>query len=155
MSHSTPTTTLFPADSRRQRPSARALTIGFGLVAFCLVGLFISPSAAIGGLWCIGMMLVLLFLSVPVTIALSVPSIIGVYAVSGVPATMNILSTVPFSAVADWSMSVLPMFIFMGMLLTRSGLSGKVYRVADHWFSWLLGGIGTTFAGAGRGSDEP
>src|SRR5699024_2158165 len=93
----------------------------------------------------------LLFLSVPVAIALSVPSIIGVYAVAGIPATMNILATAPFSAVSDWSMSVLPMFIFMGMLLTQSGLSGKVYRVADHWFSWLPGGIGigTTFAGAG------
>jgi C4-dicarboxylate transporter DctM subunit len=145
------TRTLFPNGSRRERPGALALTLGFGLVAVCLVGLFTSPSAAIGGAWCIGMMLVLLFLSVPVAIALSVPSIIGVYAVSGIPATMNILSTAPFSAVSDWSMSVLPMFIFMGMLLTQSGLSGKVYRVADHWFSWLPGGIGigTTFAGAG------
>lgn len=146
-----PTTALFPRGSRRERPGTLALTIGFGLVAVCLAGLFTSPSAAIGGAWCIGMMLVLLFLSVPVAIALSVPSIIGVYAVSGVPATMNILATAPFSAVSDWSMSVLPMFIFMGMLLTQSGLSGKVYRVADHWFSWLPGGIGigTTFAGAG------
>ena len=145
------TTALFPTGSRRERPGALALTIGFGLVAVCLIGLFTSPSAALGGAWCIGMMLVLLFLSVPVAIALSVPSIIGVYAVSGIPATMNILSTAPFSAVSDWTMSVLPMFIFMGMLLTQSGLSGKVYRVADHWFSWLPGGIGigTTFAGAG------
>ena len=146
-----PTTALFPRGSRRERPGVLALTIGFGLVAVCLIGLFTSPSAAIGGAWCIGMMLVLLFLSVPVAIALSVPSIIGVYAVSGIPATMNILSTAPFSAVSDWTLSVLPMFIFMGMLLTQSGLSGKVYRVADHWFSWLPGGIGigTTFAGAG------
>lgn len=146
-----PTTALFPTGSRRERPGTLALTIGFGLAAICLIGLFTSPSAAIGGAWCIGMMLVLLFLSVPVAIALSVPSIIGVYAVSGIPATMNILSTAPFSAVSDWTMSVLPMFIFMGMLLTQSGLSGKVYRVADHWFSWLPGGIGigTTFAGAG------
>ena len=122
-----PTTrTLFPNDSRRrQRPGVLALTIGFGLVAVCLIGLFTSPSAAIGGAWCIGMMLVLLFLSVPVAIALSVPSIIGVYAVSGIPATMNILATAPFSAVSDWSMSVLPMFIFMGMLLTQSGQIGR------------------------------
>ncbi|UZD61145.1 TRAP transporter large permease [Brevibacterium sp. JSBI002] len=145
------TTKLFPTGSRRERPGTLALAIGFGLVAVCLIGLFTGPSAAIGGAWSIGMMLVLLFLSVPVAIALSVPSIIGVYAVSGIPATMNILSTAPFSAVSDWSLSVLPMFIFMGMLLTQSGLSGKVYRVADHWFSWLPGGIGigTTFAGAG------
>lgn len=146
-----PTTALFLTGSRRERPGALALTIGFGLIVVCVAGLFTSPSAAIGGAWCIGMMLVLLFLSVPVAVALSVPSTIGVYAVSGIPATMNILSTAPFSAVSDWSMSVLPMFIFMGMLLTQSGLSGKVYRVADHWFSWLPGGIGigTTFAGAG------
>ncbi|WP_240372890.1 TRAP transporter large permease [Brevibacterium zhoupengii] len=143
--------TLLPSGSRRKRPGYLALTIGFGLVIVCLIGLFTSPSAAIGGTWCIAMMLVLLFLSVPVAIALSVPSIIGVYAVSGIPATMNILSTAPFSAVSDWTLSVLPMFIFMGMLLTQSGLSTKVYRVADHWFSWLPGGIGigTNFAGAG------
>ena len=142
---------LLPSGSRRNPPGFLAMTIGFGLVAVCLVGLFTSPSAAIGGAWCIAMMLVLLFLSVPVAIALSVPSIVGVYAVSGIPATMNILSTAPFSAVSDWTLSVLPMFIFMGMLLTQSGLSGKIYRVADDWFSWLPGGIGigTTFAGAG------
>nr|WP_216629511.1 TRAP transporter large permease [Brevibacterium renqingii] len=145
------TTALFPTVSRRERSGPLALTIGFGLVAVCLIGLFTSPTAAIGGAWCIGMMLVLLFISVPVAIALSVPSIIGVYAVSGIPATMNILATAPFSAVSDWTLSVLPMFIFMGMLLTQSGLSAKIYRVADHWFSWLPGGIGigTTFAGAG------
>lgn len=142
---------LLPSGSRRKPPGYLALTIGFGLVAICLIGLFTSPTAAVGGTWCIAMMLVLLFLSVPVAIALSVPSIIGVYAVSGIPATMNILSTAPFSAVSDWTLSVLPMFIFMGMLLTQSGLSAKVYRVADHWFSWLPGGIGigTNFAGAG------
>ena len=149
--NTSPAPSLLPSGSRRKRPGYLGLIIGFGLVAICLFGLFTSPSAAIGGAWCIGMMLVLLFLSVPVAIALSVPSIIGVYAVSGIPAIMNILSTAPFSAVSDWTFSVLPMFIFMGMLLTGSGLSTKVYRVADHWFSWLPGGIGigTTFAGAG------
>src|SRR5699024_2231222 len=76
------TRTHFPTGSRRERPGGLALTIGFGLVAVCLAGLFTSPSAAVGGAWCIAMMLVLLFLSVPVAIALSVPSIIGVYAVS-------------------------------------------------------------------------
>ena len=145
------TTTLFPTGTRRRRPGAVALTIGFGLVTASLIGVFTSPNAAVGGAWCIAMMLVLIFLSVPVAIALSVPSVIGVYAISGVPATMNVLATAPFNAVSDWTMSVLPMFIFMGMLLTQSGLSGKIYRVADHWFSWLPGGIGigTTFAGAG------
>ncbi|GAA4283049.1 TRAP transporter large permease [Brevibacterium daeguense] len=145
---------LLPSDSRRKKPKPLTLAIGFGLVAVCLIGLFTSPSAAVAGMWCVGMMLVLMFLSVPVAIALAVPSLVGVYAISGVPAMENILSTSPFHAVSKWSMSVLPMFIFMGMLLTNSGMTTKIYRATDRWFSWLPGGIGigTTAAGAGLAS---
>ncbi|WP_420734154.1 TRAP transporter large permease [Brevibacterium luteolum] len=155
---------LLPADKRAEARAAHAartgrgswLTLGIGLALFagCLAGLFTSPTPQIAGMWCIAMMLILLFLAVPAAIALAVPSLIGVYALSGIPATVNILSTSPFHSVSQWSYSVLPMFIFMGMLLTQSGLTSKIYRAADHWFSWLPGGIGigTTAAGAGLSS---
>lgn len=45
------TSSLFPSGSHRQRPGWSGLTIGFGLVAVCLIGLFTSPSAALGGTW--------------------------------------------------------------------------------------------------------
>ena len=149
-----PELSVLPPDSRRRRPRPLALVIGFALVAVCLVGLFTSPAVWVGGLWCVAMMLVLMFLAVPVAAALAVPSIIGVYAISGIPATENILSTAPYIAVSKWSMSVLPMFIFMGMLLTQSGMTSRIYRATDRWFSWLPGGIGigTTAAGAGLAS---
>jgi C4-dicarboxylate transporter, DctM subunit len=142
---------LLPPDSRRKKPGYITLIVGFTLLGACLLGLFTSPSLPIGGIWCIAMMLALMFLGVPVALALAVPSIVGVYALSGIPATVNILATTPFNAVSNWSMSVLPMFIFMGMLLSQSGLTGKIYRATDHWFSWLPGGIGisTNVAGAG------
>src|SRR5690625_7934178 len=96
-------------------------------------------------------MLVLLFMGLPVGIALALASLIGIYALSGIPATINILSVAPYNAVSSWALSVLPMFIFMGMLLTASGMTTKIYRVTDQWFGWLPGGIGigTTAAGAG------
>lgn len=145
---------VLPSDSRRKKPGIISLIVGFALVAICLVGLFTSPSGAVAGMWCIAMMIILMFLSVPVAIALAVPSLIGVYALSGIPATINILSTSPFHGVSKWSYSVLPMFIFMGMLLTQSGMTTKIYRATDRWFSWLPGGIGigTTAAGAGLAS---
>ncbi|GAA2000415.1 TRAP transporter large permease [Brevibacterium samyangense] len=145
---------LLPSDSKRKKPSVKGALIGLALVAVCLVGLFTSPSGPIAGMWCIGMMLVLMFLSVPAALALAIPSLIGVYALSGVPATINILSTSPFHSVSKWSYSVLPMFILMGMLLTSSGMTEKIYRATDRWFGWLPGGIGvgTTAAGAGLAS---
>lgn len=145
---------ILPADSRTTQPKPRTLIIGFGLFIGCLIGLFSSPSAAIAGLWSVALMLVLMFLAVPVALALAIPSIIGIYAISGVPATMNVLATAPYNAVSSWSMSVLPMFIFMGMLLAQSGMTTRIYRATDRWFSWLPGGIGvgTTAAGAGLAS---
>lgn len=128
--------------------------IGAVLVVACTAGLFLSPTAAVAGGFVLALMLVLLFLGVHVAIALAVPSLIGIYAISGIPATLNILATAPYNAVSNWSLSVLPMFIFMGMLLTGSGMAAKIYRATDHWFGWLPGGIGigTTAAGAGLSS---
>lgn len=105
-------------------------------------------------MWSLGLMLTLMFLAVPVAIALAVPSLVGVYAITGGSAASNIFATAPYNGVSSWSMSVLPMFIFMGMLLSQSGLAKKIYKSADHWFSWLPGGIGigTTAAGAGLAS---
>jgi len=120
----------------------------------CLGGLFASPTRPIAGGFVVALMIVLMFLGVPVAVALAVPSLIGIYAIAGIPATTNVLATAPHQAVATWSLSVLPMFIFMGMLLSTSGLATKMYRAADAWFGWLPGGIGigTTAAGAGLAS---
>lgn len=139
--------------SRRGR-SAVSRTIGLGLIGLCLIGLFMSPTVSVAGGWTLGLMLVLMFLGVPIGIALAVPSLVGIYAVSGTSAAINIVSVAPYNTVSSWSMSVLPMFIFMAMLLAKSGLIERIYTAAHQWFKWLPGGIGvgTTAAGAGLAS---
>lgn len=146
-----------PGGHLNRKPTHRSWTprlIGVGLIALCVVGLFLSPTATVGGVFVIALMLVLLFMGLHVGVALAVPSLIGVYAISGIPAMTNILSTAPYSAVSSWSLSVLPMFIFMGMLLSESGMAARIYRATELWFGWLPGGvgIGTTAAGAGLSS---
>ncbi|WP_120004446.1 TRAP transporter large permease [Nesterenkonia muleiensis] len=145
---------LLPADSKRNKPSARSLIVGFGLMVVCLIGIFTSPTVAVVGVWCVVLMIVMMLFSVPVAVALAAPSLIGVYAINGVPAAINLLSISPYNAVSSWSLSVLPMFIFMGMLLAKSGMTSRIYQATDRWFSWLPGGvgIGTTAAGAGLAS---
>ncbi|MCQ9368993.1 TRAP transporter large permease [Brevibacterium sp. 91QC2O2] len=147
-------TTLLPRAHRRGRPRGTGFAVCLVLLTVTLIGFFLSPTGPVAGLWCLAMMLVLMFMSVPVALSLAIPSVIGVYGLSGIPATVNILATAPFHTVSKWSYSVLPMFIFMGMLLAQSGMAAKIYRATDRWFSWLPGGIGigTTAAGAGLAS---
>ena len=120
----------------------------------CAVGLFTSSTASAAGLWTIALMVALMLAGIAVGFALSIASILGLVYVSGTDAAISVLSTAPYTASSGWSMSVLPMFIWMGLLLTQSGLTQRLYQATNQWFGWLPGGlaIGTTAAGAGLAS---
>ncbi|MBA0126782.1 TRAP transporter large permease [Haloechinothrix sp. YIM 98757] len=122
-----------------------------GLVCATTATMFADVSPEQIGAAAIVLLIVLLLGKVPVAIALSVPGIVGLYAMHGEGAIENVLSDVPYNTVASWTLSVLPMFVLMGLLLVKSGISTKVYIAARHWLGWLPGGlaIGTTAAGAG------
>lgn len=118
------------------------------------VGLFTSQTKEAAGLWGIGLMVAMMLLGLSVGVALSLASVAGLLHVSGSAAVVNVLSSAPFNASSNWAMSVLPMFILMGFLLTQAGLTQRMYRATYLWFGWLPGGlaIGTTAAGAGLAS---
>lgn len=95
-------------------------------------------------------MLTLLFLKVPVAFALAIPGLLGLYAVRP-RAVYTMLEAEPYDAVAQWTFSVLPMFVFMGLLLWKSGLTTRIYVAARHWLSWLPGGLAVSTNVAGTG----
>lgn len=121
------------------------------LLAGCAVVMFADVSRETVGFSAIAMLLVLMFIKVPVAVALAIPGILGLYALRGERAAVNVLASVPYDAVSSWSLSVLPMFVFMGLLLWKSGVTTKIYDAARYWLGWLPGGlaIGTNAAGAG------
>lgn len=105
---------------------------------------------AIGIMACV-MMLALLFLRVPVAVAMIIPSLLGLYALRGMPLIESTLSKLAYNGVSDWTLSVVPMFVLMGLLLWRSGLTDGIYLAGRKWLNWLPGGlaVGTNVAGAG------
>ncbi|GAA4057624.1 TRAP transporter large permease [Actinomadura miaoliensis] len=118
----------------------------------CALFLPLVPEA-IGALAC-ALMLVLIFLRMPVAIAMTIPALLGVYALRGRPLVESTLTTLPYQQVANWTLSVVPMFILMGLLLWRAGLTESLYSVGRMWLGWLPGGlaVGTNLAGAGLAS---
>lgn len=36
--------------------------------------------------------------------------------------------------ISQWTLSVIPTFVMMGLLLTKSGITARVYAAAQQWF---------------------
>ncbi|MFB8388301.1 TRAP transporter large permease [Microbacterium sp. NPDC055910] len=136
----------------KDRPSSWALLIILAAAILVpAVVMFTGASAITIGLMGIIMMLGLVFVKAPVAVALVVPGLLGTLALRGPAAAESALMDLPYNAVAEWTLSVIPMFVLMGLLLWQSGITTRVYGTAKSWLGWMPGGlaVGTNFAGAG------
>src|ERR1700716_2413744 len=90
-----------------------------------------------------------LVLGVPIAVALAGAGMLGIYVVTGdFGKVMGIVSLTPFSTVADYALTTIPMFILMAFFSASSGLARDLYTAAANWCSHIRGGlaIATVFA---------
>ena len=94
------------------------------------------------------LVLMLLF-GTPIAVALAVSGMLGIYLVTGdFDRMLGILSLAPYSTVADYALTTIPMFILMAYFSASSGLARDLYAAAAAWLSHIRGGlaIATVFA---------
>jgi len=94
-------------------------------------------------------MLVTLLLGLPIAFSLAVAGLVGILTITGNwNVAMRILGTTPFSAVADYVLTTIPMFILMAYFSASGGLARDLYTAGANWFSRVKGGlaIATVFA---------
>lgn len=94
-------------------------------------------------------LLITLLIGIPIAIALAASGMLGIYLVTGdVNKVMGIVSMAPFSSVADYQLTTIPMFILMAYLSASSGLARDLYTAASNWMSHIKGGLAmaTVFA---------
>jgi len=94
-------------------------------------------------------LVVALLVGIPIAFSLGAAGIIGIYLVTGEwSRVMGILGMTPFSAVADYAFTTIPMFILMAYFSSSSGLARDLYSAAASWLSHIRGGlaIATVFA---------
>ena len=84
--------------------------------------------------------LVLLVLSVPIGIALSAAS--AAYIFVDPLLEPNVIFRAFFSFIGRYSLMAIPLFIFAGFLMERTGLVGQLFRFADTLVGWMPGGFG-------------
>ena len=82
------------------------------------------------GIWGIAALLLLLFLRVPVALALIVVSFGGIASLLGVTPALGVLSNTPYSFAASWTLSAVPMFLLMGFVSYHAQLTAGLFTAA-------------------------
>jgi C4-dicarboxylate transporter, DctM subunit len=97
------------------------------------------------------LLVVLLLLRVPVAIALGGAGTVGLLLLHNFDYTTNLLGSEPFSQTASFGLTIIPMFILMGMFAVRARVAEYVFAIADRALGRLPGGLGIATVAASAG----
>jgi tripartite ATP-independent transporter DctM subunit len=93
-------------------------------------------------------LLVVLFLRVPIGVALALVGVCGYAAIDGWRSALTVLGSVPFELASAYSLSVVPLFILMGSVASRAGMSRELFDAANAIFSGFRGALSNATIGA-------
>jgi C4-dicarboxylate transporter, DctM subunit len=92
--------------------------------------------------------LILLSVGMPVNFALGLLGIVGLYLFMGGLPGLDAAALVAWSSANSFTLTAIPLFIFMGDIIMRAGFSKDLFDAASAWFGRWRGGLGvaTIFA---------
>lgn len=93
-------------------------------------------------------MLALIAARMPVGLAMLVTGSIGYVWLAGLFPFLNYMKSTPYYLFSNYTLSVIPLFILMGALAERSGLSTKLFRAAAGLLGHRPGGMSMAVIGA-------
>jgi tripartite ATP-independent transporter DctM subunit len=98
--------------------------------------------------------LVLIFIRVPVGLALGLSAFAGAVILLPFPAAVSLMTRVPHEFAANWEFAAVPLFLVMGAIIVRAGMAEGLFTLAGRALAMLPGGlaIATNFAGAAFGA---
>lgn len=132
------------------------------ILILLLAGIFTAINAklqpqTVGGI-AIALFLLFMSLGTPVTACMGLVTIIGFWMLRGGSSALGVAGNIPFSAVGQYTMTVMPLFLIMGSFAALAGFAEEGFNLAKRWLEDIPGGIihatvlGATAFGAASGS---
>ncbi len=90
---------------------------------------------------CMGILIFLMAIRVPIAVSLGLVSLGGIAALRGPETALRTLGTAPFDFSASWTLSAIPMFLLMGSIAFRGGMTTSLFDAARMWLYKLPGGL--------------
>ena len=100
------------------------------------------------GLVGIFLLIVFLLAGVHIGVVMAAVGFLGISYLNGWFAGLMVLKTVPFTTFANYSMSVVPLFILMGTVCFHTGISQELYHAVNKWIGHFKGGLAMATIGA-------
>ncbi|MBB3191922.1 TRAP transporter large permease [Halomonas cerina] len=87
---------------------------------------------------------------VPVGIAMGIVGVLGFAALTSFDVALGMLATSPLHTVTNYNLSLIPMFILMGVFASATGMSRELFRAGQAWLGGFRGGAAmSTMAACG------
>jgi len=93
----------------------------------------------------------LIALRVPIGISLILVSFVGIWALIGVEVALSSLGIIPYNFASNWTLSSVPLFLFLGFVCYHTQLTQGMFKAARAWLAGVPGGlaIASIFGSAG------
>jgi len=104
------------------------------------------------GLLSFPVLLGMIFVRVPIGLAMFLTGIFGIYWVTGsftIP--LGRLKAESYTTFSSYSLSIIPMFLLMGCFATLGGMSGALFKAAEGFLGHRRGGVAMAAVGACAG----
>jgi hypothetical protein len=104
------------------------------------------------GAWSFPILLALIFLRIPIGLAMLMVGFFGTWLVTGswVPILAQ-MKSLTYDTFSNYSLSIVPLFLLMGQFATRGGMSQALFRAAETWLGHRKGGVAMAAVGACAG----
>jgi len=89
----------------------------------------------------LAVLILLMFVRMPIGFAMAGVGFLGLVYFRGIDSALSSLGTIPYNAVAAYTLSVVPLFVLMGQFAFYSGLSKDLYFAAYNWIGQVRGGL--------------
>ena len=102
--------------------------------------------------WSFPVLLLLIFMRVPIALAMLICGLAGSWLVNGslIPILAQFKS-LPYGTFSSYSLSIIPLFLLMGQFATHGGMSAALFRAAESWLGHRRGGVAMSAVGACAG----
>jgi tripartite ATP-independent transporter DctM subunit len=85
-------------------------------------------------------LIILIAIRMPIAYAMILVGGVGTMLLNGPALVFSQLKTLAYGQFSIYDLSVVPMFVLMGAIASKTGLSQALFRGANAWLGWLRGG---------------
>jgi C4-dicarboxylate transporter DctM subunit len=105
-------------------------------------------SPEISGVIGVGILMLLMFSRMNIGLCMAAIGFFGYAFITGFSGALAMMATTPYSTLSSYNLTALPLFVFMGSVVSTTGMGASLYNTAYAWLGHLKGGLAMATIGA-------